>query len=333
MSLPSALSEALELALAGFTSKELARAAERLSGQYRRDYRIARSFLRDRHDLAAYAAYRLPATYAAARAVFEEVRERRPTFQPRTMLDLGAGPGTATWAATDVWPDIESVSLLERDASMLELGKMLAARAPSVALRSADWRTVDLARPWRATRSDLVVAAYAIGEIPGGNRDRTVAAMAPIVGDVCAIIEPGTPRGFAVVAHCEDLLAGAGLATLAPFPAAWSCLQSESDWHHFATRVPRSRRHRETKRAALAHEDEKYCYVVSARRPGVAIAARVIRKPLIRPGHIRLVLCTVHGTQHRVITRSNRAAFRVARHLRWGAAISAEDAPLFGLTD
>src|SRR5262249_48540543 len=50
-------------------------------------------------DVLAYAFARLPATYAAAAAVFNAVRETLPAFQPRTMLDVGAGPGTAAFAA------------------------------------------------------------------------------------------------------------------------------------------------------------------------------------------------------------------------------------------
>ncbi|MGI8802059.1 MAG: small ribosomal subunit Rsm22 family protein, partial [Solirubrobacteraceae bacterium] len=47
----------------------------------------------------AYAAYRAPATYAAVAAALTQVRLLRPEWRPRTLLDLGAGPGVAAWAA------------------------------------------------------------------------------------------------------------------------------------------------------------------------------------------------------------------------------------------
>src|SRR5260370_1415183 len=50
-------------------------------------------------DVLAYAFARMPATYAAAAAVFNVMREMLPTFRPRSMLDVGAGPGTAAFAA------------------------------------------------------------------------------------------------------------------------------------------------------------------------------------------------------------------------------------------
>lgn len=52
----------------------------------------------------AYAATRLPACYAALRHVLGEVAARRPGWRPSTQLDFGAGPGTAVWAAQQVWP-------------------------------------------------------------------------------------------------------------------------------------------------------------------------------------------------------------------------------------
>jgi hypothetical protein len=51
----------------------------------------------------AYAATRMPACYAALRRVLGEVGSLRPEWRPRSMLDFGAGPATATWAAAAVW--------------------------------------------------------------------------------------------------------------------------------------------------------------------------------------------------------------------------------------
>jgi len=51
---------------------------------------------------AAYMAARMPACYAAVYKVLEEVSMRLPTFSPESMLDFGAGPGTAIWAAHEV---------------------------------------------------------------------------------------------------------------------------------------------------------------------------------------------------------------------------------------
>ena len=51
--------------------------------------------------VAAYAAARMPGCYAAVARVLDELRLRLPDFTPRSMLDFGAGPGTAIWAARE----------------------------------------------------------------------------------------------------------------------------------------------------------------------------------------------------------------------------------------
>lgn len=55
-----------------------------------------------RMQAAAYMAARMPACYAAVFKVLEEVSTRLPAFAPESMLDFGAGPGTAVWAAREV---------------------------------------------------------------------------------------------------------------------------------------------------------------------------------------------------------------------------------------
>lgn len=56
----------------------------------------------DASQALAYALVRLPGCYAAAQRVFRELERRLPDFQPRSLLDFGAGPGTASWAAQEV---------------------------------------------------------------------------------------------------------------------------------------------------------------------------------------------------------------------------------------
>lgn len=45
----------------------------------------------------AYVAGALPATYAAIYNVMKELKERICSFEPKTMLDFGTGPGTGLW--------------------------------------------------------------------------------------------------------------------------------------------------------------------------------------------------------------------------------------------
>src|SRR2546429_9731422 len=108
MDLPDSLRLALSNALATMPQKSLADAAPHLSVRYRSNHSPGEgSLARSPIDVAAYAAYRLPATFAAIYATLHEVRKRRPGGLPRTLLDAGAGPGTATWPARKPWPDLD----------------------------------------------------------------------------------------------------------------------------------------------------------------------------------------------------------------------------------
>jgi ribosomal protein RSM22 (predicted rRNA methylase) len=53
----------------------------------------------------AYVASRMPATYAAIYNVLRELSRRIDSFKPSTVMDFGTGPGTAIWAANEIWGD------------------------------------------------------------------------------------------------------------------------------------------------------------------------------------------------------------------------------------
>lgn len=105
--LPASLRAALDRALDGVSRKALAARAARASAAYRAGHGSA-SVIREPDDALAYALARLPATYAACAAVFAEVARLAPGFSPRRLLDAGAGPGAASWAAFGAWPGLPS---------------------------------------------------------------------------------------------------------------------------------------------------------------------------------------------------------------------------------
>ena len=107
--LPVALAEALDNALADVSPQDLQRASARLSERYR-EGRPRGPVARTDADVLAYAATRLPATFAAVSAALEAVRDQRPGWEPRSMLDVGAGPGTGLWAAAATWPSLTTAT-------------------------------------------------------------------------------------------------------------------------------------------------------------------------------------------------------------------------------
>lgn len=284
---------------------------ERLSAAYRGDTpsRAART----RREVAAYLAYRAPATFAACAAVFRQVRVQRPDWQPRSLLDVGAGPGVAAWAAVEAWPSLTELTLVEVEAEMLAAGRAL--------VPGARWVLADA----EAARgpADLVVASYVLGELSDvGTAARGLWAQA---ADTVAFVEPGTPAGYRRVLEARAAVIEAGGLTVAPCPHDLPCPLPAGDWCHFAARLPRSRLHRRAKGAELGYEDEKYSYAVLAREPVRKAPARIIRRPELRPGHVQLVTSEPDGIHRRTVSRKQGPAYKEAKGAAWGDAIGADE--------
>lgn len=325
MQLPPDLQMALEVELNPIPPNELATVVASLSSRYRSGKPAGRAFVRTKDESAAYAAFRMPATYAAVHAALTQMRSASPHRNPRSLADFGAGPGTVMWAATSIWPELTQITLYEREAEMIGLGKRLVTRSPNEVLKHASWRKVDMTSIIEAEPHDIIVASYVVGELPKEDRQNLINRLWDITRDTLMIIEPGTPDGFSRIKDIRQTLILKGAHVIAPCPHSEACPLSDSDWCHFSQRVHRSRRHRQVKGGDLSYEDEKFSFISVSRTPGKTTLGRVLRHPKIRKGHIGLELCTPDGLENKTVTRKNRDQFRVARKLRWGSSLGKDD--------
>ncbi|MFN8632638.1 MAG: small ribosomal subunit Rsm22 family protein [Chloroflexota bacterium] len=319
--LPRELADGVERLLAGISVRDLARASAELTERYREKRERRAPVARTQADIVAYLAARMPATYAAVSAALEAVRELRPDWSPRTLLDLGAGPGTATWSAASVWPSLTKATAVEAEGRMIETGQELARSAGWAVVREASWTRGSVTEPAPGGPYDLVVMAYVLGELDGASRDRAVeraweATAAP--DGLTLIVEPGTPEGYARVMRARELLIASGGFVTAPCPHDEPCPLGGQDWCHMAVRLARTATHRAAKGGALGHEDEKFSYVAISRGVTARAGSRVLRHPQVRPRLIHLELCMPDGVRSVAVTKSDAAAFRQARKVRWG---------------
>jgi ribosomal protein RSM22 (predicted rRNA methylase) len=317
MRLPPALAAAIEEYASRYPQAALARAAEELSVGYRGQTPRAPQLTSDLHR-AGYLVTRVPATYAAARLVFQEARNR-VAAPLHNLLDLGAGPGTAAWAAVDTLPEVERVTLVELAAPFIALGKELAAQSEHPALRDAEWLQADLRSAEALPAHDLVALAYSLGEL-GTTAQHVLEAAWQAARVALVVIEPGTPRGYTTVLQARTQLLAGGAHIAAPCPHELECPMASlaGEWCHFAARVERSQRHRRAKSADLSYEDEKFSYMVAAKTEVTRAANRIVRHPLHRKGHIQLELCVPSGLKRQMVTKRDRENFRRARKARWG---------------
>jgi ribosomal protein RSM22 (predicted rRNA methylase) len=319
MRLSAELQDAIQRETEKVDRRKLAQATAQLTEHYKAADFSTPAVASEAHR-AAYLAVRLPATYAAIRRVFAEIKLRAPQAEIASLLDLGAGPGTALFAAAEQFLQLQQTTLIEADAAWIAVGKRLAEQSESPVVQQAQWLKQDLRSGLSCEKHDLVVISYTLGELPRAAAEAVLNKAWKCAGKFLVLIEPGTRRGFATVNAARSSLIANAAHILAPCPHHFTCpMAAAGDWCHFSQRVERTSQHRQLKGGALGYEDEKFSYLVAAKNNLPSAEARIVRHPGKHSGHVKLVLCTAEGKiENRTITRSSKEAYKRARKAEWG---------------
>ncbi|MGN6462702.1 MAG: small ribosomal subunit Rsm22 family protein [Pseudolabrys sp.] len=319
--LPPELIAALARESHGLSRTDAARRSGVISDTYRSGG--GSQVIADERDALAYALVRMPATYAAVSACLEAIDLALPDFAPLSLIDAGAGPGTATWAASAAFPSLKNIAMLDANPALRDLAQRLAATSP--ALRDAAYRLGDAATGLGAVfAADLAVASYVIAELDAPAAARLVERLWEKTTGVLLLVEPGTPDGYRRILTARTQLIAAGAHILAPCPHAAPCPMVEPAWCHFAQRLARSRDHLQIKQADVPYEDEKFSYLAVSRHPATTRDSRVMATPRLTKAAVALRLCTPTGELADVaVPRRDRTAYAAARRLRWGDTTTA----------
>jgi ribosomal protein RSM22 (predicted rRNA methylase) len=316
--LPAELKAALEAKLHGLSRNDAAERAALISKTYRDGGNSGA--IKSETDALAYALARMPATYAAVTASLNALREITPHFAPSSLLDIGAGPGTASWAAAEAFASLNDFTLLDANTALralaLDLGR------DSTRLHELTYQRGE-ARAMLATSdaADLVVASYVIAELSDTERSALTELMWTKTRDTLLIVEPGTPSGYARIIAARAQLIALGAHVAAPCPHNRGCPLKAPDWCHFTQRLPRSRAHKQIKGAELPFEDEKFSYVALTRAPVAEHPARVLAQPVVSKVEVSAKLCTTDGLALTRIPSRTKADYARARRWRWGDAV------------
>ena len=323
MELPAALRQAVDAQLQGVALADLQRASGILSRRYRAETRDGKWHLSDELAAHAYLAARLPATFAAVTSALQHAADIIPDFAPRSHLDIGAGPGTALWAASAVWPEIETSLLLEGSNAIRSVGEKLSAHAP---VADVQWRAADVTTGLKdAKAAQLVTLAYVLDELNEPARQQLIAQLWNLTEGMFVIVEPGTPAGWQRILDARAQLQTLGAHIAAPCTHSQACAVQAPDWCHFSRRVARSKIHRLTKEADVPWEDEKFSYLAVSRQPLSLSGQRVLMQPKAGGGKVIAKLCSTDGqVAEHLITKRGKALFAQARRADWGDLIGAE---------
>lgn len=316
--LPAWVSAALQRKLENVSRNELRQRAQAISDAYRAGG--GSDIIRSDFDALAYAVVRMPATYAAGRTALAQTIEIIPDFAPRSLLDVGAGPGTASFAACEAWPSVQRATLIDRNAHLLALARQLHGQPQvDIVLIQADATAAFSAN----LNADVVMASYALTELGREAWQGVLAKLWGATGRLLVIVEPGTTIGFKRVLEYRNFLLAAGAQIVAPCSHDRTCpLAHATRWCHFNARLARSRDHRLAKGADVPYEDEKFIYLVAGKGFGeIERGVRILATPKVGKAGVALTLCAPGIAEDRVIARNNKEAYRTAKRCDWGDAI------------
>jgi ribosomal protein RSM22 (predicted rRNA methylase) len=316
--LPAELRAALDAQLQGVSRNAVAGRAAVISRTYREGG--GSGVIVSEIDALAYALARMPATYAALTACLNALREVAPSFAPKSLLDIGAGPGTASWAAAEAFASLQSFDLIDANRALRTLALDLA--RSSVRLRDLKYLRSEAGTALvDAEAADLVVTSYMIGELGGADRIALADLLWSKARAALLVVEPGTPAGYGRIMALREQLIASGAHVAAPCPHDHRCPLIAPDWCHFTQRLPRSRAHIQVKSAELPFEDEKFSYVALTRAPVARHRLRILTQPAITKVAISARLCGERGITNAVVPRRQKVGYQRFRKLNWGDAI------------
>ncbi len=287
-----------------------------------------RSYIQGPGDALAYLGLRFPATYAQIAGALLQIQDRVPDWRPRSVLDIGCGPGTGIWAATSVWPDMTAAVGVDQDTHLLSLAEEIGSDAHIST--KITWVQQTVAR-WTATVDtntyDLIIVANVLNELPKGIKDDFFAALQQHSSGIVLLLEPGTPRGYAIIrSAAEKIVLKAPL--IAPYIHN-TFVPSEAYWIHFPqlfTRPDFLRKIRQSMREssdmASDWEETKYSYVACGSVPmtttywGQAIGS--VQK---YRGYLTLPVLTADGVHTARVMKRHKVEYAAAKRIRWGELI------------
>ena len=237
----------------------------------------------------AYVASQMPYSVSIAERVLCELRD----FRPQTVLDFGAGPGSALWAMDKLWPhQKDQITAIDLSTAMLGVLKVLAQSNPRLS-------SLQVARVLESeTTYDLVMASHVLTELPDdAARQQVISMLWNCTKDALVLIDRGHPFGYRSILKAREMLLEAGAFIQAPCPHQLKC-PMQGGWCHFTQRLQPLAFQPKIPGGFL---DVKFSYLIARRhsQDSSSQLPRLIRPPLKRSGHVIIDVCAKEGQMQR----------------------------------
>jgi ribosomal protein RSM22 (predicted rRNA methylase) len=317
MPLPQLLLSSLKKELSSISIEKLLKAYKDLSNKYRLNRNNINQTLQNEEERLSYLIARMPSTYETIYSVLNEIMNHY-SDSIYSLLDIGAGPATASWASCDLFDSIRNITLLEQNPNMVSLGKKLAINHPK--LKNATWIVQDARKNnSKIERADLVISSYSFNEINENNQEEFLRFMWEKTNKFLVIIDPGTPTSFLSIHKARKWFIENQIKIFSPCPHSLECPAfMKQDWCHFYSRVQRTSLHRILKDGEKSYEDEKFSYLILTKEKFTKYEARIVRHPDIYSGHLKLNICSEKGFEYLTYSKKNGEKYKKARKSNWG---------------
>lgn len=328
--LPSEINETISDILSQTDNSELISSAKKLHSSYmERSKDDDSSYIQDNSDVLAYLGLRTPATYAQIHSSLLNIKELFPSWEPCSLLDLGCGPGTGSWAAKTIWPSLKTVTNIDQEEQFIKVGEKII-KDSKLKINSI-WRHQNILTEFEIDnyqKYDIIIIANVLNELPEAERVKFLMQAYNHCSGVMIIIEPGTPFGFQIVQEAASEFSGKA-KLLAPYINN-SFIQSDTYWIHFPQRFIRPEfqrqiRHnmRQSDLMASDWEVAKYSYVaIGAIEPEEKIWVRCIGPIKKQKGFLEMPILTQEGITLLRVMKRDKKEYAYAKDLQWGQGLN-----------
>jgi ribosomal protein RSM22 (predicted rRNA methylase) len=323
--LPNSINKAITDLLLPHENKEWHIAAEQLHNLYTAREKKNGKYINNYLDVLAYLRLRVPSTYAQIFGSLAQVREMIPFWKPKSILDIGSGPGTGVWAAKEIWPSIKIATCVDRENYFISVGSEIIKKA-GIEVETT-WEQEDITRMKDGkTQFDLVIVANILNELTDAQQKTLLDQLQKCFSGLIVIIEPGTSYGVGIIQKITPFIQKGNL--LAPYINN-TFVADTINWIHFSQRFKRPEFLRQTRQQmrtsslmASDWEESKYAYTAIGNIfREEKIWGRTIGSVKRHRGFLEFTVLTQAGISKIKVLKRNKKEYTFAKNLRWGQII------------
>lgn len=281
--------------------------------------------LHDALDALAYLGLRASATYAQIFGAVSAVGEIVPSWQPKTLLDLGCGPGPGLWALSTLLPSLREATCIDQNSHLLALGKKIISEAQWPI--TTTWQQADILQRIERdeTLYDVVLIANVLNELSVVQRETLLEIAFKRCRQLLIIVEPGTPVGSEIVQTAAAQLAPAG-TLIAPYIGKHFVQEYFLHFPQRFTRPEFARRLRQEMREsslmASDWEEAKYSYLAIGKiAPEVSPWGRCIGPTRLMNGYLELPVLVKEQVMQLKVMKRHKQQYSLAKKLPWGRLV------------